>query len=178
MHGFVFNQIRGYAKLRLGEQGWETLLQQAELPLRVYLAFQSYPDAEAAALLQAAARLMGKSMRALLEDFGEYSAPGAMRIYRAFIQPGWSIVDVVANAERIHERVRRDPHAQPPRLECQRLDAKTIRVVYASPRKLCGFGIGFVLGLARELGQRAEVQEKQCMHQGAQHCEFIVKQVG
>jgi len=178
VHGIIFNQLRGYAQARLGEHGWETLLKEAGLPSRIYLAFQSYPDEEAVALVSAAARMTGHSVRYLLEDFGEFCVPGLMKIYRAFIQPGWGILEVVENAERIHEKVRRDPHAKPPRLECQRMDANTVRVVYASPRKLCGVSIGFVRGLALTLGQRAEVKEKLCMHSGAPYCEFIVQRVG
>ena len=177
MHGIIFNQLRGYAQTRLGEQGWETLLREAGLPSRIYLAFQGYPDEEAVALIMAASRMTGHSVRFLLEDFGEFIVPGLMKIYRAFIQPGWDILDVIENAERIHEKVRRDPNARPPRLECERVDSSTVRVVYASPRKLCGLSIGFVRGLALTLGQRADVKERQCMHEGAPYCEFIVKRV-
>lgn len=178
MHGIIFNQMRSYAQARLGEDGWERLLKEAGLPAsRVYLGFQSYPDTEAVALVTAACRLSGQEARPLLEDFGEFIGPGLMRIYRMFVQPGWNILDVVENAERIHERVRKDPHATPPRLECQRIDSHTMRVIYTSPRKLCGVGIGFVRGLAHELGQRVEVHEPQCMYRGAPACEFIVKRL-
>jgi hypothetical protein len=178
MHGIIFNQLRGYAQARLGEHGWEKLLAQAGLPARVYLAFQSYPDEEAVALVTAASQSTGTPVRALLEDFGEFIGPPLMRIYKAFIKPEWTIIDVVEHAESIHERVRRDPHATPPLLLTHRVDKRTIRVVYTSPRKLCGVGIGFVRGLGQEMGQRVEVRESQCMHSGAPHCEFVVKQLG
>lgn len=178
MHGIIFNQLRSYAQARLGEQGWESLLRESGLGTRMYLAFQRYPDEEAVALIQAASRRTGRPVRALLEDFGEFIGPGMMRIYRTFIQPGWSIIDVIENAERIHERVRKDPNAAPPRLECQRLNAKVIRVEYTSPRKLCGVGIGFIRGLASELGQHVEIKEERCMHSGAEQCVFLVTQVG
>jgi hypothetical protein len=175
MHGIIFNQLRSYAQARMGEQGWETLLREAGLPARIYLAFQSYPDEEAVAIVSAASRISGRPVRFLLEDFGEFVVPGLLKIYRAFIQPEWTILDVVEHAERIHERVRRDPNATPPQLECERVDLATTRVVYTSPRKLCGVGIGFVRGLAKAMGQPVDVQERQCMHDGAPHCVFIVK---
>jgi predicted hydrocarbon binding protein len=177
MHGIIFNQLRGYAQARLGEQGWEALLREAGLPSRIYLAFQSYPDEEAVALVSAASRKTGRPVRFLLEDFGEFIVPNLLKIYRGSIKPGWTILDVVENVESIHDRVRRDPHATPPRLECQRVDKMTVRVVYSSPRKLCGVGIGFIRGLSLELGQRTEVKESQCMHEGASHCEFVVKRI-
>lgn len=178
MHGIIFNQLHNYAQARLGERGWENLLREARLPTRVYLAFQSYPDSDAVALINAASRLTGRSVRFLLEDFGEFIVPGLMKIYGAFIQQGWTVLDAVEHAERIHEKVRRDPHATPPRLECQRVEPNVVRVLYSSPRRLCGVGIGFARGLANELKQQVEVQERQCVHEGAPHCEFIVKRIG
>jgi predicted hydrocarbon binding protein len=175
MHGIIFNQLRNFAQARLGEHGWESVLREAKLPTRVYLAFQSYPDEEARAIVDAVSKISGRSVRFLLEDFGEFMVPSLLRIYGGFIQAGWTILDVVENTERIHERVRRDSQARPPVLECQRVDANTVRVVYASPRRLCGVGIGFVRGLATALNQKTEVYEKQCVYNGAPHCEFIVK---
>jgi predicted hydrocarbon binding protein len=175
MHGIIFNQLRNFAQARLGDHGWESLLREAKLPARVYLAFQSYPDEEAGAIVAAASKISGKSARLLLEDFGEFIVPRLLHIYAGFIQPGWTILEVIENAERIHERVRRDSQARPPVLECHRVDVNTVRVVYASPRKLCGVGIGFVRGLAAALKQTVEVYEKQCVYNGARHCEFIVK---
>jgi len=177
MHGIIFNQLRNFAQARLGEQGWETLLREAKLPARVYLAFQSYPDEEAVALVGAASKVSGRSVRFLLEDFGEFIAPSLLHIYRGFLQPKWTILDVVEHAERIHERVRRDPNARPPVLECRRVDINTVHVIYASPRRLCGVGIGFARGLATAMGQKVDVREKQCIYNGAPHCEFIVKRV-
>jgi predicted hydrocarbon binding protein len=177
MHGIIFNQLRLFAQARLGQNGWETLLREAKLPSRVYLAFQSYPDEEAGAIVGAASKVSGRSARFLLEDFGEFIVPNLLKIYGAFIQKGWTILDVIEHAERIHERVRKDPHAKPPTLECQRVDANTVRVLYNSPRKLCGVGIGFVRGLAGALKQQVDVREKQCVYNGAPHCEFIVKRV-
>jgi len=177
MHGIIFNQLRNFAQARLGEQGWETLLREAKLPARVYLAFQSYPDEEAGAIVGAASKVSGRSVRFLLEDFGEFIAPSLLHIYRGFIPSGWTILDVVENAERIHERVRRDPNVRPPVLECRRVDVNTVHVIYASPRKLCGVGIGFARGLANAMGQKVDVREKQCSHNGSPHCEFVVKRV-
>jgi len=167
MHGIIFQELRRYATARMGEQGWDTLLQQAALSRSSYLAFKSYPDEEAVALVTAASRMSGKPARAILEDFGEFIAPNLLR----------SVLDVVEHTERIHERVRNDPLATPPNLVCRRLDAGTILVTYVSKRRLCGVGIGFIRGIGRELKQPVEVRERQCMHLGAPSCEFEVRRL-
>ncbi len=175
MHGIIFQELRRYATARLGEQGWDTLVQQAGLTRDSYLAFKSYPDAEAVAIVTAATRVTGKPARVLLEDFGEFIAPGLLRSYRALIQSHWSVLDVIEHAERIHERVRNDPLATPPILVCRRVNAHMVQVSYASRRQLCGVGIGFIRGIGREMKQPVEVHETQCMHRGAPRCEFEVR---
>jgi predicted hydrocarbon binding protein len=177
MHGIIFNELRRYAVARLGEQGWDTLLQQAGLPKSIYLAVKSYPDEQAVALVGAASRMTGKPARTILEDFGEFIAPNLLRGYKVLVQPHWTVLDVVEHAERIHERVRNDPLATPPYLVCRRLDPQTVQVSYVSTRKLCGVGIGVIRGLAREMGQTVRVRESQCMLQGAKSCEFEVRLV-
>ncbi len=175
MHGIIFNELHRYALARMGELGWGKLLQQAQLSKRIYLAFKSYPDAEARALVTAASKLTGQPARAILEDFGEFIAPNLLRSYQAVIQPGWSVLDVIEHVERIHDQVRNDPLATPPHLVCRRVGAHAVQVSYVSPRQLCGVGIGFIRGIAREMGQVVEVTESQCMATGAPSCEFQVR---
>ncbi len=175
MHGIIFQELRRYATARMGEQGWDTLLQQAALSRSSYLAFKSYPDEEAVALVTAASRMSGKPARAILEDFGEFIAPNLLRGYKALIQSHWSVLDVVEHTERIHERVRNDPLATPPYLSCRRSAPDTVRVSYVSQRRLCGVGIGFIRGIGNEMKQPVEVHERQCMYQGAPSCEFEVR---
>jgi predicted hydrocarbon binding protein len=175
MHGIIFQELRRYAMARMGEQGWDTLLQRAGLPKNNYLAFKTYPDEEAVALVTAATKLTGKSARVILEDFGEFIAPNLLRGYKALIKSHWTVLDVVEHAERMHDRVRTDPLATPPILNCRRVDADTVQVSYASRRRLCGVGIGFIRGIGNEMKQPVEVHERQCMYQGAPSCEFEVR---
>jgi predicted hydrocarbon binding protein len=175
MHGIIFQELRRYATARMGEQGWDTLVQQAGLTRNSYLAFKSYPDQEAVAIVTAASKVTGKPARTLLEDFGEFIAPGLLRNYRALIQSHWSVLDVIEHAERIHERVRNDPLATPPFLVCRRVNATTVHVSYVSKRQLCGVGIGFIRGIGHEMKQPVDVRESQCMHRGAPSCEFEVR---
>jgi predicted hydrocarbon binding protein len=177
MHGIIFQELRRYATARMGEQGWDTLLQQAGLPRNIYLAFKSYPDEEVVALVKAASLLLGKPARAILEDFGELIGPNLLRGYRVLTQPHWSVLDVIENVERIHERVRNDPLATPPFLVCRRMDPDTVQVTYVSKRRLCGLGIGFIRGIANEMKQPVEVRESQCMLQGASKCAFEVRRL-
>jgi predicted hydrocarbon binding protein len=178
MHGVIFNEMRTYALARLGPRGWETLLAEAKLASRMYVAFNAYPDEEAVALVMAASRLTGNPPRAVLEDFGQFIAPSLAQTYKVFFKPGWSVMDVIEHVERIHDRVRNDPKATPPKLVCTREAPDRVRVSYSSARKLCGVGVGFIRGLAKMSGERVSIAETQCMHAGASSCELSVQLVG
>ncbi|MBU8895778.1 heme NO-binding domain-containing protein [Corallococcus sp. M34] len=173
MHGILFHELRGYAQSRLGTQGWESLLERAGLPQRIYLAFQQYPDEEVTALVAATAQLLGQAPRLVLEDFGEFIAPSLLRKYRVLLEPNWSVLDIVERAEHILRSVRQDAKPPPSNLRIRR-EEDVVLVSYGSPRRLCGVGIGFIRGLAREMGQRVVVHEHQCMHQRAPRCELQV----
>jgi predicted hydrocarbon binding protein len=177
MQGVVFHELKGLAQAHLGPLGWESLLGQAGLPRRIYLAFMDYPDTEVVALVEAAARMTGRPRQRVLEELGERLGPSLLRTYGVLVQPGWNVLDMVEHMERIHAQVRRDTRHRPPGVVCQRVRRDVVQVSYSSPRKLCGLGIGTIRGLARHLGQRVVVEEHRCMHQGAPTCELEVRQL-
>ncbi|MFP2933076.1 heme NO-binding domain-containing protein [Pyxidicoccus sp. 3LG] len=177
MQGVIFHELRSYAQTRLGAQGWESLQDAAGLPRRIYLAFKDYPDAEVAALVDAASRLTGQPRLQVLEELGERLGPSLLRTYGVLIQPDWTVLDMVEHVERLHAQVRRDERTRPPSMVCRRVQRDLVQVSYSSPRKLCSLGIGTIRGLARHLGQTVLVRERRCMHQGALTCELEVSQL-
>lgn len=177
MHGVVFHELKSFAQARLGPRGWESLLDRAGLPRRIYLAFKDYPDAEAFTLIDTVARMTGQSKLRVLEELGERLGPSLLRTYGVLVQPSWTVLDMVEHMERLHDQVRRDARLHPPGVVCQRLRRDVVQVSYSSPRKLCSLGIGTIRGLARHLGQTVVVQERRCMHQGAPTCELEVRQL-
>jgi predicted hydrocarbon binding protein len=176
MQGVVFHELRGYAETRLGPRGWDSLLEQAGLPRRIYLAFRDYPDAEVLSLVDAASRMTGKPRQRVLEELGERLGPSLLRTYGVLVEPQWTVLDMVEHMERLHQQVRRDSRLRAPSIVCQRVRRDLVQVSYSSPRKLCGLGIGTIRGLARHLGQPVVVSERRCMHQGDPTCELEVSQ--
>lgn len=174
MQGVVFHELRGYAEHRLGPHGWDSLLEHAGLPRRIYLAFRDYPDAEVLSLVDAASRMTGKPRQRVLEELGERLGPSLLRTYGVLVEPHWTVLDMVEHMERLHQQVRRDAQHRPPSVVCQRVRRELVQVSYASPRKLCGLGIGTIRGLARHLGETVVVNERRCMHQGSVTCELDV----
>jgi hypothetical protein len=176
MHGFIHAELRDFATSRLGTAAWREALVEAGIPRKIYLLSESYPDEELTAVLGALSRTSGEPVQALLEQFGAACVPGLLRTYGTFAHPAWRTLDLVENTEHvIHRTVRlQDRYADPPRLSTERLGPGEVRVLYASPRRLCAFGVGVIRGIAAHHEEHVEISRPLCMHNGDSHCEIAV----
>jgi len=178
MHGVIFSELKKFVESQLGPDAWRSLVHEAGLGKRIYLPLSTYPDEEIFALVATASRITGIAETALLRSFGEFVAPNLLRMYKAYIKPGWTTLDVIENAEaQVHTRVRvREPGATPPFLQATRVGPKEVRVLYTSARKLCAVAEGFALGLANHFGETVTIAHPVCMHDGAAACELRIVQ--
>lgn len=179
MHGIIFTELRKYVDEKLGGSAWNDLLGAAGLKGRMYLPIQEYPDAEAVTLVTTAASITGLDAGVILEDFGGFIAPSLLGMYRTLVQPDWRTLDVLEFTEgTIHKVVRSaNPGAKPPELKAVRISPTELHLTYGSQRKLCFVAKGIIRGLAAHFEEEIELEESQCMHAGAETCEFVV-QVG
>ena len=77
---------------------------------------------------------------------------------------------------RIHELVRATiPNAGPPQLVVGELGDDGVSIVYTSPRRLCVLLRGLTEGTARHYGERAAIEEMNCMRRGDAACTFGVR---
>jgi hypothetical protein len=166
-----------YVEAKLGQGAWERLLTDCGIGPRLYVPLEDYPDEEAVALVTAAAQKTATPVPVLLEDFGAFLTPDLLQMYGFLIDPAWTTLDVIANAERtIHEVIRRcNAKANPPRLKCERPGPDKVVVTYSSPRRMCGVAKGIAKGIAKHYHERIAVTEGACMHRGAPHCEISVR---
>jgi hypothetical protein len=142
MHGMIFAELKKYVEARLGNRGWQTLLNEAGLRNRIYLTLQNYDDGEAVRLVATASRITGKPAAEILEDFGEFITPDLMKMYGVLARKEWRTLEFLENVEQtIHRVVRmRDDGAQPPELRCTRTAAREITLRYSSARRMCALG--------------------------------------
>jgi Haem-NO-binding len=88
MHGVIFAELQTYADSKHGGGTWNALLEKANLKGKTYLAVQTYPDADAVALVAAASALTGSPISTILEDFGEFIVPDLVKMYGHLLQTG------------------------------------------------------------------------------------------
>jgi predicted hydrocarbon binding protein len=180
LHGMIFVELKKYAEARIGADAWRALLREAGLGAKVFLMIEAYDDADATKLVAATARLMAKEPAQVLEDFGDFVVPDLMAIYGALAQPGWRTLDLLEHVENtVHRVVRlRSPGAKPPEIRCTRDSKAVARIVYTSPRRMCAFARGLVVGVARYYGEDVRIVEPSCMLRGDPHCEIVVEIAG
>ena len=179
MHGIILSELKRFVETRQGVSTWSRLAKRAGLANARYLANETYPDGDVAAIVEAASKMSGIESQALLEDFGEFIAPDLLEIYSALIRPEWRTLDVILNTERtVHTVVRiRNPGAAPPELRCVRKGPDEVVLTYDSPRKMCGVAKGIGRGLARHFDETIQISESACMHQGAPACVISFRRV-
>jgi predicted hydrocarbon binding protein len=180
MHGIIFSELKKYVDTKFGPSAWPTLLKESGLGAKLYMNIQSYPDADAVALVTTAARLTGTPAPAILEDFGEFIAPDLVGMYKTLVRPEWKALDLLENVENtIHTVVRaRHQGAAPAQIQCVRTSPTSATVTYTSARKMCPVAKGIIKGLGTHFNQQLTVTETACMHRGATACRMEVRVTG
>lgn len=179
MHGLIFFYLRKFlaaapGAASEGPAGRTTTVAARASP---YLPTGVYPDLEAVALLEEAARAHGMALPDAVERFGEFLAPHLLKVAGADVDPSWKLLDLVEHTEAIiHAMVRlKNPGATPPVLETLRTDPRELQLIYRSPRRLCGLARGLIRGMAERLGEPVEIEETSCMHRGEPFCSFVIR---
>jgi len=176
MHGIMMNQLRLFSDARLGKGGWERVCGDTGVPTDSYALSQNYPDEQTLAIVECLCELLETPRPALMEDFGKFLVPALLRIYGGLLDPGWRTLDVLTHTEDVIHRVvrSRNPGASPPRIEIQRTSPSAVRILYSSPRKLCGLARGITRGIAAHLGEPIVIEDISCMHRGDAQCIIAV----
>jgi predicted hydrocarbon binding protein len=175
MHGLIFTSFRAFTRMRLPDHAdaiWDGAPPFDET--------DAYPDEEFERLVDRAALEAGESRRAILLDFGRYTATTSFRLLRPeFYEDVAGTRQFLLRVERhIHEELRASiPGAAPPRLQVRPFGADGVSIAYISERKLCELLEGLVLGTGEFYGEELVVEQSTCMHRGDDACSFFVTPV-
>jgi predicted hydrocarbon binding protein len=173
MHGVVFHSFAGFVTAAYGAARAATVLGD-----RTYSGEEAYPDEELSYLLGRAAGATGREIDDLYREFGRYAALTTfLAMYPDYYAAHTSArTFLLGIEEEIHRVVRRTvPGAHPPHLRVVPLGSVGVVVSYTSDRRLCRLLEGLVLGTAEHYGERATIDETQCMRRGDPACAFHVQ---
>lgn len=160
---------------------WRQLLEDSGVGYKIYVPVTEYDDGEAMAIVGAAVETTDLSQEELLVAFGEYLVDPLVSTYGVHVDGEWTALELLANVETyIHEALRAKNVSEftPPDVSAERVDESTVRMVYRSDRGLCQLIPGLLDGIAGHYGTELATTERRCMHEGADHCEFVIREVG
>jgi len=176
MHGLILAELQRYIETNVGPWSWQEACRRAGVGRTSYTIWDTYPDTDLPALVQAGSGVTGVPVPAMLEDFGAFMVPALMRVCARHVPDGWSAMDLLADTERPLQLATRltGRSVTVPLLRAERVSPRAVRIIYGSPRRMCGLARGIVRGILAHYREIGAIRETACMHDGAPHCEILV----
>jgi hypothetical protein len=171
LKGIVFNLLEQVVLREFGEDTWDGLLDAAKLE-GVYTSLGGYPDEDLFALVAAASSALDMPPQDVVRWFGRNALGLLADSYPQFFEPHDSTRPFVLTLnDIIHPEVRKlYPGADVPVFDFDTSSEQVLVMGYRSPRKLCAFAEGLLEGAADHYGERAAIDQPQCMNRGDPKC--------
>ena len=175
MKGIVFNLLEQLVISEHGEETWERLLDASGFD-GVYTSLGSYPDEDLFALVGAASEALDLPPDDVVRWFGRSAMPlFAERYPHLFSAHDDARSFVLTLNDIIHPEVRKlYPGAIVPEFDFDTSDSHTVAMGYYSPRKLCAFAEGLLLGAADHYGETVTIDQPRCMKRGDERCSLEI----
>lgn len=170
MKGVVFNLFEQLVVRDFGEDTWDVLLDASELD-GVYTSLGSYADEDLAKLVSAAADALSMPADDVVVWFGRNALPLFAERYPQLFEPHASTRSFILTLnDIIHPEVRKlYPGIDVPEFDFDLRDEGLV-MGYRSPRKLCSFAEGLLLGAADHYGEQLTIEQPLCMKRGDVQC--------
>jgi hypothetical protein len=170
MKGIVFNLLEQLVARDFGEDTWDALLGASSLQ-GAYTSLGNYPDEDLAKLVSAAADALSIPADDVVVWFGRNALPLFAERYPQLFAPHDSARSFVLTLnDIIHPEVRKlYPGADVPEFDFELRD-EVLTMGYRSPRRLCSFAEGLLLGAADHYNERLTFAQPSCMKRGDDRC--------
>jgi hypothetical protein len=176
MKGIIFNLAEEVLTQAHGSEIWDRILERAGVD-GAYTSLGSYPDKELFALVRAASETTGVEESTVVRQLGEGAIPLLAQRYPLFFTPHTTTRAFVLTVnDIIHPEVRKlYPGADAPEFDFDTSDADVLALGYRSSRRLCALAEGFIAGAAGHYGEVADMEQVQCMNDGAVNCVILCR---
>jgi len=170
MKGVVFNLLEQLVARDFGEDTWDALLDASRLD-GVYTSLGSYPDEDLVKLVSAASEALAMPADDVVSWLGRNALPLFAGYYPQLFEPHDCTRSFVLTLnDIIHPEVRKlYPGADVPEFDFKSRDGVLV-MGYRSPRKLCSFAEGLLLGAGDHYGERLTIEQPLCMKRGDDQC--------
>ncbi|MFD3001811.1 heme NO-binding domain-containing protein [Pontibacter toksunensis] len=160
MHGSIFVFLKRFVEYRHNYNTWVNILEEVGLGNRVpYQMNEVYPIKELFTIMSAAARSQGLPDAVFQENFGEFLVPDLLLVFKRFIDPSWKTQEMLLHVgSHMHRGIKKENDAaNPPPLHVSRVGRNMLILDYHSRRRMAGFAIGIIKGLAQYFDEREKV---------------------
>lgn len=171
MKGVVFNVLEQLVVDQHGEDEWDDLLADAGLT-GAYTSLGNYDHREFEAIVAAAGRRWGERPDDVVRWCGRHAIPIFARRYPQLFAPhsDTRAFALTLNAIIHPEVLKLYPGAAVPVFDFDTSDPDVLELAYASERGLCAFAEGLLEGAAAHYGERASIEQPECVHRGGERC--------
>lgn len=153
MYGLINSALKSMIIQRFGEEKWQAVLTESDVPEDSFLTMRSYEDALTYQLVGAASKVLESPAETCLEMFGEYWVnETAGKHYGALMNAsGQTMVEFLRNMNTLHDRITGTfINYVPPEFSVEDLSNNEYLIHYVSTREgLQPFVVGLLKGLAK-----------------------------
>jgi hypothetical protein len=176
MNGLLIGVLKRWIETAHGSAAWDIALVRARLPGRIFAPGEQYPLDDIRRVFEAIGAILDQPVENVLEDFGTELSLELVKWAGTTCDPTWDTLTLLERTEEaMHQAVRQTPlNLQPPRIETQRTNLRTLVVRYRSQRGLCHCARGVIRGLAVLKQESLRVTELSCTLKGDPVCAFEV----
>lgn len=176
MKGLVFTTFYAHCEATYGADLLDDIIDDAALPGDgAYTSVGTYPFDQMVALVTALARRTGKSLPAVLEEFGESCFARWVSYVPAHFEDK-TLFDILANVDNFHETEIRKlyPDAELPSFKVESREGKTLVMGYYSCKPLADLAAGVIKGAAAHLGEEISIRHRPVTDVNGPHVRFEI----
>jgi hypothetical protein len=160
MKGTIFVELLSMAEEALGEVAVDAAIARCPLASQgAYTTVGNYPPTELSQLVNQFSQTSGATPETLERQFGHWMLGRFLLTYPAFFEGHGDAFSMLESIEgKVHAEVRKlYPDSELPTLETVRIDERTMRFTYRSPRRLIAFCHGMIEACLLNYGETASI---------------------
>ena len=176
MKGLVFTTFYAHCEERYGGDMIDDIIDDADLPTKgAYTSVGTYPFQEMVALITALVHRTGRTLPAVMEDFGRACFTKWVTYVPAHFD-NKDLFDVLSGIDHFHETEVRKlyPDAELPSFEVHSRDARRLVLHYVSCKPLADLATGVIKGAADYLGETVAVTHRPVANGPEEYVRFEV----
>lgn len=175
MKGVVFNLMEKYIEKNLGDGRYEEIMERCTLTTKVpFVGPGTYPDEDLMTIVAETIKMGGIPLPETLRSFGRFCFYKLSEKYPCFVSPYTHPKPFLKSVESIiHVEVKKlYEDAMPPAFTYFDSAPDRLVIQYKSGRRLCQFMEGLIEGVAGHYQSPIKYEQRTCMLDGGEVCEF------